>query len=91
MSGVLDMDARLLFSQDSPLFAKSVDDFTHDINKLAEFLRALVQLMKKYCKDLKNTATCAEAASIQMREGFQSSTTHQNLIPIIGKFGEVFR
>lgn len=79
----------LVYSQDSPLFAKSVNDFTQDILKLAEFLKSLVRLMRQFCKDLRNTAKCGEALSIQMQQGFRSSK-HHSLIPIINLFGEVF-
>lgn len=57
---------------------------------MSEFLKCLVQLMKKFCSDLKNLSQLSQALSIQMIEGFQSSTKHRNLIPIISTFGKVF-
>lgn len=82
---------RILYSQDSPLFAKSLNDITHEITQLSDFLRNLVFLMKKFTTDLRNTSKCCEALSIQMKEGFIGSgrEKHRNLLPFLGFLGDV--
>ncbi len=83
--------SRLLFTRDSPMYAKSVDNYTNDIYRLSEFLKVVVQQMKKFCRDLRNTSKCGESLSNLMREGLKSTfSSSQNVFPHIGLFGEVF-
>lgn len=81
----------IAFSQDSPFFAKTIDEYTQEIEKFDDFIHVILQLIKKFCNDLKSIANCGEALSIHMQAGFNKSLASKNktIIPILGLFGEV--
>jgi hypothetical protein len=61
-----------------------------DIAKLADYLKTLTQLVKKFVKDTRTTANEANLLSAHMRDGFKSSNLEQDFIPIMTAFGDVF-
>lgn len=79
----------LAFSIESPFFAKRVEQFDGDIEKMAEFLRVSVKQMRKFCAESKAAAKSAEMLSIHMKNGLPSKAQAQ-LLPIMRCFGDIF-
>ena len=79
----------LAYSVESPFFAKRVEQFDGDIERMSEFLKTLVKQMRKFCAESKATAKSAEILSIHLKNGLPSKAQAQ-LLPIMRCFGDIF-
>lgn len=81
---------KLSFSPDSPLFAKRIDQYGADLEKLGDFLKTMVAQMRQFCKDIKHGADSAFNLGVTMKCGPNCSELNTQLIPVIKRFGEIF-
>jgi len=61
---------RLLFTPDSPLFAKSVSDAGRDFIAVTDFLKGITKTMRSYISELKKLSAIGEQMSGQMRSEY---------------------
>eukprot|EP01041_Mallomonas_annulata_P003134 gene3134-6169_t len=85
-----DFHQRIAFSPESPLFAKRVNHYGNDLDKLGEFLKSMVKQMRQFCKDLEGSARSADDLGNVMRSGVGNLDSHTQFIPVIRQFGDIF-
>lgn len=77
-SGKVIFGDKLLFTADSPLFAKSVSDYGRDLNGMTTYLSTLSKTMKSYVNQIKNLSVIGDKMATQMRTGFPTSSNDAN-------------
>ena len=69
---------RLFFTQESPLFAKSISDFGKEFNSMSDYLKTVSKSMKQYIGEVKKISAIGEKMSQQFKAGFLASSNDPN-------------
>jgi len=80
----------LSFAPDSPFFSSRLHQAGSDLDRLGDFLKVMVRLIRQFCKDTKQCAKSAEGLGLHMCHGLGGSESHVQLLPVIKRFGDIF-
>ena len=61
---------KLLFSCESPLFAKSVSDYGKELMAMTQYLQSITKTMKMYIQQVKKMSEVGESMASKIRVGF---------------------
>jgi len=89
-SSMEELNQMLNFAPDSPLFVRQLSMYSADLERLGDFLQAMIKMMRQFQKDSASLAKSANVLGSFMRSGLGQSETNAHLLPFIKKFGEIF-